>query len=99
MIAITRNTFFRTVLVFLLCWASISRAQNIDPKVKRILFLGNSITWQANYVNDVIACLTLYYPNRHFDFINVGLPSETVSGLSEPGLSASRPSRKIAAYA
>ena len=85
MIAFTRNKIFTTILAFLLFWASASPAQNIDPKVKRILFLGNSITWQANYVNDVIACLTVYYPNRHFDFINVGLPSETLSGLSEPG--------------
>lgn len=60
-------------------------AQRIDGRVKRIVFLGNSITWQANYVNDVIAYLTVTYPDRHFDFINVGLPSETVSGLSEPG--------------
>jgi lysophospholipase L1-like esterase len=64
---------------------SVGYAQNIDPKVKRIVFLGNSITWQANYVNDIIVYLSVRYPNRHFDYINVALPSETVSGLSEPG--------------
>jgi lysophospholipase L1-like esterase len=85
MIVFYRMRFFSIVLVFLMLWASLSAAQNIDPKVKRIIFLGNSITWQANYVNDVIAYLTVRYPNRHFEFINVGLPSETVSGLSEPG--------------
>ena len=81
----TRAHFFSFALIALMFWVTVSSAQNIDPKVKRIVFLGNSITWQANYVNDVIACLTFYYPNRHFEFINVGLPSETVSGLSEPG--------------
>jgi lysophospholipase L1-like esterase len=79
------NNFCKAILVFFILLASSVHAQNIGPKVKRIVFLGNSITWQANYVNDVIAYLTVQYPNRHFDFINVGLPSETVSGLSEPG--------------
>jgi lysophospholipase L1-like esterase len=37
------------------------------------------------YVNDVEAYLRVQYPGRQFDIINVGLPSETVSGLSEPG--------------
>src|SRR6202012_3938160 len=80
----TCNKLYKIALVFFLLLTVSVRAQNIDPKVKRILFLGNSITWQANYVNDVIAYLTVHYPNRHFDYINVGLPSETVSGLSEP---------------
>src|SRR5579862_3299007 len=75
----------KIILAFLLLTASSAYAQKIDAKVKRIVFLGNSITWQADYVNDVIAYLTVNYPNRHFDFINLGLPSETVSGLSEPG--------------
>lgn len=54
-------------------------------KAERILFLGNSITYGAHYVNYAIAYLHLNYPERNFEFINVGLPSETVSGLSEPG--------------
>ncbi|GEO08095.1 SGNH/GDSL hydrolase family protein [Segetibacter aerophilus] len=60
-------------------------AQSIRPSVKRILFLGNSITWAGNYVNDVEAYLRLQFPGRQLEFMNVGLPSETVSGLSEPG--------------
>ena len=62
-----------------------SFAQNLAPNIKRIVFLGNSITWQGNYVNYVEAYLRVKYPGREFDFINIGLPSETVSGLSEPG--------------
>lgn len=80
-----RCNIYRSSLAVLLLLASSAYAQRIDPKVKRIVFLGNSITWQANYVNDVIAYLTVTYPDRHLDFINLGLPSETVSGLSEPG--------------
>ncbi|WP_426670815.1 SGNH/GDSL hydrolase family protein [Mucilaginibacter sp. McL0603] len=78
-------SFTKAILAFFLLLSSLVQAQKIGSNVKRIVFLGNSITWQANYVNDVIAYLTVQYPNRHFDFINVGLPSETVSGLSEPG--------------
>jgi lysophospholipase L1-like esterase len=35
-------------------------------------------------VSYIDAYFTLKYPHRHFEIINVGLPSETVSGLSEP---------------
>jgi len=62
-----------------------SFAQQIAPGVKRIVFLGNSITWDGRYVNSVEAYLTVQYPGRKLEFINVGLPSETVSGLSEEG--------------
>ncbi|HWK03848.1 MAG TPA: SGNH/GDSL hydrolase family protein [Puia sp.] len=53
-------------------------------KVHRILFLGNSITYDGKYIVDIEAYFTTHYPRKHFEFINVGLPSETVSGLSEP---------------
>lgn len=65
-----------------------SKAQNsyeIPQDVKRILFIGNSITYSGQYVSYVDAYLTLRYPDRDFEIINVGLPSETVSGLSEQG--------------
>ncbi|MDQ3292084.1 MAG: G-D-S-L family lipolytic protein, partial [Bacteroidota bacterium] len=60
-------------------------AQKIAPNVKRILFLGNSITWAGIYVNDLEAYITAQDPNRQLEFINAGLSSETVSGLSEEG--------------
>jgi lysophospholipase L1-like esterase len=56
----------------------------IPDSVHRIVFLGNSITYAGQYVSYVEAFLALDYPNRKFEVINVGLPSETVSGLSEP---------------
>ena len=54
-------------------------------KVHRILFLGNSITYAGQYVTDIEAWFVTHYPKKHYEFINVGLPSETVSGLSEEG--------------
>ncbi len=78
---------FRTFLLFCLFSVPIagSFAQPITSTVKRIVFLGNSITWAANYVNDVEAFLRANDRTREWEFINVGVPSETVSGLSEPG--------------
>jgi lysophospholipase L1-like esterase len=53
--------------------------------VRCILFLGDSITYGGAYVSDIEAYFMTRYPDRQIEFINVGLPSETVSGLSEPG--------------
>jgi lysophospholipase L1-like esterase len=52
--------------------------------VKRIVFLGDSITYAGGYIDDIEAYLVTRYPNQRFEVINLGLPSETVSGLSEP---------------
>ncbi|WP_242121133.1 SGNH/GDSL hydrolase family protein [Aestuariivivens sediminicola] len=51
--------------------------------VKRIVFLGNSITYQGHYIELIDTYFSIAYPHDNFEFINVGLPSETVSGLSE----------------
>jgi len=59
-------------------------------QVHRILFLGNSITYDGKYIVDLETYFTIHYPERHFEFINEGLPSETVSGLSEPGHAGGR---------
>ena len=61
-----------------------SQSYMIPANVKRIVFLGNSITYMGTYVSYIEAILTLQHPDKHYEFINVGLPSETVSGLSEP---------------
>ncbi len=54
-------------------------------KVQRIVFLGNSITYSGGYVTDLEAWFVARYPKKSYEFINMGLPSETVSGLSEEG--------------
>lgn len=51
---------------------------------KRILFLGNSITYAGTYITDIESYFLTRYPNEQVEFINAGLPSETVSGLTEP---------------
>jgi lysophospholipase L1-like esterase len=57
----------------------------LPAKVKRVIFLGDSITYSGGYVALVEAYFVTRYPGRTIEFINVGLPSETVSGLSEEG--------------
>ena len=52
---------------------------------KRVLFLGNSITYDGTFITDIETFIRLKYPGSTIGFINEGLPSETVSGLSEPG--------------
>ena len=52
---------------------------------KRVVFVGDSITHAGEWVEFAEAYLRLQDPTATFDFINIGLPSETVSGLSEPG--------------
>lgn len=80
----------KSILGFLL-WGMLTtnliaqETYDIPPSAKKILFLGNSITYAGQYVDYVEAYLRLSHPDRDWDFINVGLPSETVSGLSEEG--------------
>jgi lysophospholipase L1-like esterase len=51
----------------------------------RVVFLGDSITYGGEYVEFIETYLRAAFPGAALDFINLGLPSETVSGLSEPG--------------
>ncbi|WP_199708041.1 SGNH/GDSL hydrolase family protein [Algoriphagus lacus] len=62
-----------------------SQVYSIPKDTKRIVFLGNSITYNGKFVTYIDAYLTLRYPEKNLEIINVGLPSETVSGLSEQG--------------
>jgi lysophospholipase L1-like esterase len=66
---------------------ALAKLQNVH----RIVFLGDSITYAGGYVADVEAYYILRFPERHFEFINVGLSSETVSGLSEASEKNPRP--------
>jgi lysophospholipase L1-like esterase len=56
----------------------------LSSAVKRIVFLGDSITYSGEYIDYLDAFLRTRMPELHFELINLGLPSETVSGLTEP---------------
>ncbi len=57
---------------------------------QRIVFLGDSITYGGKYVVYFEAFLAGQRPDNPPTVINVGLPSETVSGLSEEGHAGGR---------
>lgn len=70
----------------LFSWLLSSAQQELSlSQFKRILFVGNSITYEGTYVTDIEAVLRLNHPAQEMEVMNLGLPSETVSGLSEPG--------------
>ncbi len=64
--------------------AALFAAPPVAPG-KRILFLGDSITYGATYVAFIDTAMILSDPDTKYDIIDIGLSSETVSGLSEPG--------------
>jgi lysophospholipase L1-like esterase len=51
----------------------------------RVVFLGDSITYDGRYIEYLAAYLRLTYPRFDCQLLDLGLPSETCSGLSEPG--------------
>jgi len=53
--------------------------------IHRIVFLGDSITYSGQYVETIEAYFVTRHPERRIEFLNLGLPSETASGLSEEG--------------
>lgn len=51
----------------------------------RVVILGDSITYGGAWVEWVETWLHLQFPEVQIEVLNLGLPSETASGLSEPG--------------
>jgi lysophospholipase L1-like esterase len=56
-----------------------------DLAGKRVMVLGDSITQAGTYVSFIEYYLQKELPEKSFDFVSIGLASETTSGLSEPG--------------
>ena len=52
---------------------------------KRVVWLGDSVTYGGEWGEFVEAWVRMQFPTTEIEFLNVGLPSETVSGLSEDG--------------
>jgi lysophospholipase L1-like esterase len=58
---------------------------------QRIVFLGDSNTFAGHYIAYLDAYFYTRFPDKKFELLNLGLPSETVSGLSEPDHPYPRP--------
>ena len=88
----------RCLLIAVFAGVSADRAAADKPasprdlliKAKRVVFLGDSITYAGGYVAHFDAWLLTQKLGGEKTVVNVGLPSETVSGLSEDGHAGGR---------
>ena len=76
-------------LIALLCLMALVPAVHADEPFllkpgAKVLFVGDSITHSGGYIQYVDAYLLTRFPQAKYELINVGLGSETVTGLSEP---------------
>ncbi len=69
----------------LFCLLSLTCCLRAADGPYRIVFLGDSITHGGRHVELVETALVSQFPERNIEVLDLGLSSETVSGLSEPG--------------
>ncbi|MGB1128738.1 MAG: SGNH/GDSL hydrolase family protein [Haloferula sp.] len=62
----------------------------ILKNAKRVVFLGDSITAACTYTSNFTTWAEVHHPELEIDWMNLGLASETVSGLSEEGHAGGR---------
>ena len=67
------------------CTSITSSETGLLPGARRVVFLGDSITFAGGYACDVESYFITRDPSRKIEFISVGLSSETVCGLTEEG--------------
>lgn len=68
-----------------------STVESFPPDGSRVVFLGDSITYSGRYISLLDAHWRSTRPTAKLEFLNLGLPSETASGLSEPDHPFPRP--------
>lgn len=66
-------------------WSAPTESARAVLAAHRIAVVGDSITYGGDWVEFVETWVRLHFPKAHPEFINLGLPSETASGLSEEG--------------
>ncbi|MCE9520699.1 MAG: SGNH/GDSL hydrolase family protein [Verrucomicrobia bacterium] len=72
------------IFLSIFCLASFLSAAPGLPEAKRIVFLGDSITHAGQYI-EYVETVLLANTDKRYEFLDLGLSSETVSGLSENG--------------
>ena len=72
------------ILVLVTVAPAFSAERSFPLKAERILFLGDSITHSGRYIAWIETQLRLQGLKPRPELINIGLSSETCSGLSEP---------------
>jgi lysophospholipase L1-like esterase len=79
------------LLLSLVFAGSASSAEELLRDGRRVVFLGDSNTYSGRFIAYLDAYLIAQAPERKVELINLGLPSETVTGLSEPDHPYPRP--------
>lgn len=74
-----------TLILLFLSFGGLTPVQAQPSKEDRVVFLGDSITQAGRYIEYLELIYRLENPNVKPNWIPLGLSSETVSGLSEPG--------------
>lgn len=83
------------LIALMLLWQPSLSQKFFDTSVKKVLFLGNSITYSGEYIQLFETIYRIQNPESKVEFYNCGLPSETVSGLSEEGHASGRFPRPV----
>ncbi len=89
-----RPAFARYCLILLSVLGLVLPAHGAEPGIKpddRILILGDSNTHSGGYVDLIETWLTIHHSDVEWTIVNLGLPSETASGESEPAHPFPRP--------
>ena len=80
-----------TFLVILVLTTPLFAADDVLRDKRQVVFVGDSNTFAGRFIAYVEVLIRGRHPDRQIEFINLGLPSETVSGLSEPDHPYPRP--------
>ncbi len=91
---ITRRMLWGRLTILLLGFSGPLSAADTAPVVQpsdRILVLRDSNTYAGGYVTLLETWLTIHQPEADWTIVNLGLPSETASGESEPAHPFPRP--------
>src|SRR6187397_2013159 len=78
-----KRSVFAFAILYLSAFGFVDLGENA-PLQGRVIVLGDSITYNGEYLEFLETGLRLSLQPLDFDILNLGLPSETVSGLSEP---------------
>ncbi len=70
--------------------SSTAQIEKVDGQPAQIVVIGDSITYSGQYVAYAELFLRIRDPETNHRWLNLGLPSETVSGLSEKGHAGGR---------
>lgn len=81
---------FALILSFLATPSSFADEKQVNQLKGTVLFLGDSITHAGHYVSNIEAFIRAS-GDHESEFINLGVPSETCTGLSEPDHPFPRP--------